>query len=44
MKKMFMFISLMLAVGAASAENYLISTAKTSLLITATEGERPKYQ
>ena len=44
MKKIFMFISLLLAVGAASAENYLISTAKTSLLVTANEGERPKYQ
>ena len=44
MKKLFMFFSLLLAVGAVSAENYLISTAKTSLLVTANEGERPKYQ
>ena len=44
MKKLFMFFSLLLAAGAANAENYLISTAKTSLLVTATDGERPKYQ
>ena len=44
MKKLFMFFSLLLAAGVANAENYLISTAKTSLLVTATEGERPKYQ
>ena len=44
MKKFFAFLSLFLAVVSISAENYLVSTEKTSLLITAKVGERPKYQ
>ena len=44
MKKILLLISLLTVAVAVNAENYLISTAKTSLLVTATKGERPKYQ
>ena len=44
MKKFLLLFSLLAIAVAVSAENYLISTAKTSLLVTANEGERPKYQ
>ncbi|MBQ5705743.1 MAG: alpha-galactosidase, partial [Bacteroidaceae bacterium] len=44
MKKFLLLFSLLTIAVAVSAENYLISTAKTSLLVTANEGERPKYQ
>ena len=44
MKKFLLLISLLVIAVAVNAENYLISTAKTSLLVTANEGERPKYQ
>lgn len=44
MKKMFLLSFLLWAVSTVYGENYLISTGKTSLLITAKKGEKPKYQ
>lgn len=44
MKKVFMFLLLFMSVGTIHGENYLISTQNTSLLITAENGQKPKYQ
>lgn len=39
-----MFLLLFMSVGTIHGENYLISTQNTSLLITAENGQKPKYQ
>ena len=44
MKKTVLLSFLLMTASAISAENYLISTGKTSLLITAEKGGKPMYQ